>query len=254
MTTSSNTDDLVPLLWTGGWDSTFQLLNLLVFQDRSVAPYYLIDETRKSTGAEIVAMKSIRGKIEKRFPSACANLAPTRYFSVSSIAEDCDITEAFRAIKEEMHIGDQYEWLARFCKEHDIIDMQLSVEARTVCQSGSFSFRRFVSEQDGPFGNMCRIDPRFCGTREYTVFRFFSFPLLRTTKHQMLEVVRENDLESIMEMTWFCHSPISFFPFRGSKLRPCGQCNPCKGVIREGFSWRVPRSSRLIAKLQRAFK
>ena len=39
----------VNILWTGGWDSTFQLLSLLLLHGRKVTPYYLIDAERLST-------------------------------------------------------------------------------------------------------------------------------------------------------------------------------------------------------------
>lgn len=32
--------DPVKMLWTGGWDSTFQLLELLFVQKSEVIPYY----------------------------------------------------------------------------------------------------------------------------------------------------------------------------------------------------------------------
>lgn len=53
----------IKMLWTGGWDSTFQLLQLLFVQKRRVAPFYLIDEPRQSTGMELLAME----KYERAF-------------------------------------------------------------------------------------------------------------------------------------------------------------------------------------------
>ena len=35
----------VKLLWTGGWDSTFRLLQLLLLYEKKVQPYYIIDPT-----------------------------------------------------------------------------------------------------------------------------------------------------------------------------------------------------------------
>src|SRR5690606_13578695 len=36
----------VNLLWTGGWDSTFRLLSLVVQQHRCVQPYYVLDDVK----------------------------------------------------------------------------------------------------------------------------------------------------------------------------------------------------------------
>src|SRR5688572_33020809 len=36
----------VALLWTGGWDSTFRLLMLLLVERRAVQSYYIVDRLR----------------------------------------------------------------------------------------------------------------------------------------------------------------------------------------------------------------
>ena len=50
----------VQLFWTGGWDSTFQLLRLLLDQRAPVVPYYLLRDRRTSTTHELEAMERIR--------------------------------------------------------------------------------------------------------------------------------------------------------------------------------------------------
>lgn len=55
----------IKILWTGGWDSTFQLLRLLFLDKQPVEPYYLIDEERPSTGIELLTMKRIRQSINE---------------------------------------------------------------------------------------------------------------------------------------------------------------------------------------------
>src|SRR5690606_35759328 len=119
---SNHNTDQVPakILWTGGWDSTFQLLRLLFLEQRSVEPYYLIDEDRLSTGTELSTMKRIRERISEMNGSAAVLIQPTRYFSVSQIPIQPAITQAYRAITKESYIGSQYDWLARFCADQGI--------------------------------------------------------------------------------------------------------------------------------------
>ena len=50
----------VQLLWTSGWDSTFQLLRLLLEHRVPVQPTYALDATRASAPVELKAMDSIR--------------------------------------------------------------------------------------------------------------------------------------------------------------------------------------------------
>ena len=47
----------VNLLWTGGWDSTFRLLSLVLIKRKPVQPFYVIDVGRVSTIREIKTMQ-----------------------------------------------------------------------------------------------------------------------------------------------------------------------------------------------------
>ena len=53
----------VNLLWTGGWDSTFRLLQLLLLHRVAVAPHYLEDPTRASTQIELETMARIADQL-----------------------------------------------------------------------------------------------------------------------------------------------------------------------------------------------
>lgn len=44
------------ILWTGGWDSTYQLARSLIMNKSRMQPYYVIDEDRPSTGIELKTM------------------------------------------------------------------------------------------------------------------------------------------------------------------------------------------------------
>ena len=68
-----------PLLWTGGWDSTFRLLTLLLREQHEVQPYYILDSLhyRPAVPAEREAMRLIRQALLKRWPEAAVRLADT---------------------------------------------------------------------------------------------------------------------------------------------------------------------------------
>src|SRR5688572_22265978 len=61
-------DTPVVLLWTGGWDSTFRLLQLLLAQRLPVEPLYLLDDTRASSKVEIATVERLRAAIGERHP------------------------------------------------------------------------------------------------------------------------------------------------------------------------------------------
>jgi tRNA(Ile)-lysidine synthase TilS/MesJ len=214
------------LLWTGGWDSTFRLLQLLLVEGRTVQPYYVIDRVKLRPGgaAERRAMQTIREAFGKRHPQARDRLHPTIECSLEDVAPDARISNYYEQSLKFGFIGGQYEWLARFCAQRGIDDMELSIhrddKARELIANLIDSSR-------------VRLDARFAGDGRYELFKAFRFPLFDWSKEQMRAEARRAGFEQFMDLTWFCHRPI-----RGE---PCGTCNPCIYTIQEGLGDRVPR-------------
>ncbi len=65
-----------------------------------------------------------------------------------------------------------------------------------------------------------------------TVFGSLHFPLIETTKLEMLEEYKQMGFTETMKKTWFCHTPVSG--------EPCGVCNPCRQAIDAGLAFRIP--------------
>ena len=84
---------MTPLLWTGGWDSTYRLLSLLLGEERAVQPYYILDNprSRPAVPAEREAMRRIRQRLLYRHPEAAVRLADTIECPVTAIAADQEI-------------------------------------------------------------------------------------------------------------------------------------------------------------------
>jgi hypothetical protein len=230
----------VRLLWTGGWDSTFQLLRLLLVQGRHVVPYYLMRDRRPSVPFEIDTMARIRAVLAARFPQTRERLHPTRFFDVARLVPDPAITDAYEHTLLGTHLGRQYEWLAWFCAEHRIDEIQLCIHRDDKAHA---LLAPFVVEADQGDGDRThRLDTRHRGRREdatrlHLMFRHFTFPLFETSKLEMANEAGQRGWRELMDMTWFCHSPL-----RG---KPCGICNPCLYTIEEGLGDRLPRWSRM---------
>lgn len=229
----------VKILWTGGWDSTFQLLRLLLLEQHRVEPYYLIDEDRPSTGAELLTMKRIRKMIRDDNEPAAALMQPTKYFSVSEIPDCSEITQAYKTIKDDRFIGSQYDWLARFCKDQGIYELQLCIHEDD--KAAVIIVPIVTAAQHNK--HVFKVDGKYVGTNEYLLFKYFEFPILKLTKTDMEQIAKERGWTQIMEMTWFCHKPING--------KPCGRCSPCKYTIEEGLGWRIPTHRRLMEKVHR---
>lgn len=234
-------DEAVMLLWTSGWDSTFQLLRLLLLHGIPVVPYYLEDPTRASTQTELGSIAAITRAVVEAYPHTGALLRPLRRFRVAGLAEDAEIRAALREVRKRSYIGDQYAWLPAFCKQNGIANIEMSVHVDDKVQA-------LLSSMVSPFEQAetyrsYRVDSKHAGRPEYTLFRYFSFPLFGIDKRAMAEEARRQGWDRFMDMTWFCHRP------RAGK--PCGACAPCVYTIEEGLAYRVPRSRRVLSYFYR---
>ena len=227
----------VRLLWTGGWDSTYRLLSIVLVHQRAVEPHYIITGNRPSFPAELRTMGRIKTMLFDRVPEARELLHPMRITDVTDLRADEGTARQIRALKSVCYVGSQYEYLARYAKQTDIPGLELCVEFSH--HGGAYSFIKPVAvwtaadEQSGYYA----IPP---GTADPDValFSWFRFPLLDYSKLHMLEDARRHGFADLLEHTWFCHRPLP-----GDK--PCGRCRPCGYVVTEGLASRLPWRSRM---------
>jgi hypothetical protein len=229
------------LLWTGGWDSTFRLLDLLANQRRVVQPHYLEDATRPSIAVEIDTMARIRAALAEQHPHTREMLLPTRFHRVWELPRDAEVDAAFAQACAVTFMGGQYAWLAAFCRAQRLAGLELCIHRDDKAHA---VLERFVVAASGE-GQGWRCDPVHRGTAEHTLFGDFALPLFEMSKLDMARRAREQGWHGLMAMTWFCHRP------HGGQ--PCGCCNPCLYTIEEGLGWRIPRRRRAISALYRAF-
>ncbi len=240
---SKETSISINFLWTGGWDSTFQLLQLLILERKQVTPYYLIDSGRKSLRAELLAMENIKEVLFKKFLFTEKLLKPTLFFNVKDISNNNKITNASNILAKEFKIGSQYEWLARFCEENEIKNLQLCIHKGGKIHN--MMNKCYTSNKESPY--LYFLNKQSCDTNLYTVFNYYTFPLLNVDKFDMGEIAKKHGWQSIMQLTWFCHKPTR-------KMQPCGKCNPCSFVIKQGLSSRIPLTSKIIVFFKSLFK
>ncbi|MDX1640119.1 MAG: hypothetical protein R3220_00380 [Balneolaceae bacterium] len=230
----------VKLFWTGGWDSTFRLLQLLVEERKKVQPFYIIDPVRGSTGVEIQCMDKLKRVIKEKYPHTNQLFLPTSYVNIESIKSDREISYAFERLKKHVPVGSQYEWLARFCKQHNYRSVEFALEnvaggmGRT---EGSTLFRRFINNNFSDDPDKLPESQRLIYSTTKILVRYFKFPIIHIHKSEMFTLVKQNGWMPIMEETWFCYQPL-YVPFRG--LTPCGNCITCSHQVKYGLNWRIP--------------
>ena len=234
------------ILWTSGWDSTFQLVRSLINDTSEIQPIYLIDESRSSTAMELLAMKRIKQQIRTDLPARADSLLPVRFVAVSDLADNERIAVAFAEVRKRRQIGTQYEWLGRFCCQFGVSDLQLCIHKDDRAHD---ALQNLVEHRDGTLQNY-RVTEKHAGTQEYELFKYYSFPVFDLSKREMQSIAQELGFTAIMKLTWFCHAPRDGMP--------CGICGPCRFTIEEGLGWRVPYVRRLkgtiVSKVRRLIK
>ncbi|CAN5237289.1 hypothetical protein BH20GEM2_BH20GEM2_11140 [soil metagenome] len=220
----------VHLLWTGGWDSTYRLLSLVLVEGARVQPHYIADTSRRSTLLELRTMHHIRQAVAAVSPEGAARIAPTRIVSVHDIAPAPEITARRNRLTRRAYLGGQYDWLARFAAQFDIPALELCIHVDDKAHA-------FISEHvEQVEGEYWQLRKELVDT-DLSLFRYFRFPVLHLTKLEMDRLARQHGFHEIMQKTWFCHSP-----WRG---RPCGICNPCVYTAEEGMAHRLRPLARL---------
>jgi hypothetical protein len=67
---NNNKKTVVNILWTGGWDSTFRMLQLST-KDIIIQPFYIIDDNRVSRNFELNAIRTITEDIRNLASTQC---------------------------------------------------------------------------------------------------------------------------------------------------------------------------------------
>jgi len=226
----------VDMLWTGGWDSTFRLLDVVHRADVTVQPWYVVDPLRPSADHEQRAMDDLRARFAAQRPDLAARILPTVLYPRADIPEMPEVTALWDAIRARDRIGKQYDWLSRLARHEGLTRLEIGIQgapdsgwAFTLAKNG-----RRVETAYGPVLELVeKPEPP-----EYELFRPFVFSLVSTVKLEMLADAERAGFAPLLEYTWFCAEP------RGAHA--CGTCHPCQQALAQGMSRRMPLRSRVI--------
>ena len=215
------------ILWTGGWDSTYRIVELSM-QEITVEPIYVRDPGRKSSARELKAMNNILEALEKK-ENTKANFLPIRIIELSDIPENKEVTKAYYKFKEEAEMGSQHDWLARLALQFP--GMELCIEKGL---SGHLPVRQSIQTYGGllEVENGFIINPDISTMELKLVLGNFVLPIFDKTELDMKKNIMEWGYEDVMSLIWFCHTPI--------KGEPCGLCNPCQTKMTSKMEFILP--------------
>jgi 7-cyano-7-deazaguanine synthase len=78
---------------------------------------------------------------------------------------------------------------------------------------------------------------RLNGSPASELFRYYSFPVLQTTKAEMAHIATAHGFYDLLVLRWFCFRPVGG--------HPCGRCPPCRLTHREDVDFANPVAARV---------
>ena len=229
--------NIINILWTGGLDSTFRICELSRL-DVIVQPYYIVEE-RSSELYERMAIDWIT-KYLRNQTSTKAIIRDTIFVNWDSFNENGEISSAWKNLREKYRIGSQYEYIAKFANQNNLIlEVGLEMSTRSKAYNALIGEGNLINISPFPGIEQYCINTDKCSNSIYTIFSHLRFPklLFESSKLEEVEMLSKWGLKEVVKHTWFCHTPVLGLP--------CGRCNPCRDALKEGFSWRVPIMGRI---------
>ena len=224
---NTQSDNIIYLLWTGGWDSTYRLVELSR-KEVTVQPIYCCDPGRKSTRQETDAMNSILQALTER-EETLARFMPIEYVDIRELPDNPEITNAYRELCKKIHLGTQYEWLAKLALKYPGIELGIEKPNGKFggCTTLIKTFGRLKKEN----GTIV-LDKENSTEECCLILGNFTFPILDTTDVDMVQNIAEWGYEDIMSKIWFCLNPLNG--------QPCGMCNPCQQKMKCKMDFLLP--------------
>ena len=232
----------IHLLWTGGWDSTFRLLQILLIEKNAVKPFYLIDRKRKSLAKELMSMSEIKQTLFSDYPSTKNLISPTVYYDKFDILDHMECSDIKPEQIGKYALQSQDIWFIYLAKYLGITDFEFCMEKQSYTEG---EFRPKILRDSVGTGHNRRLRNTL-HDKELHGYQCMRFPLINITKAEMEIIAIENGFINILEKTWFCH-----FPKFG---KPCGICFPCQLMMLNKLYNRMPLISRIRYHILHAMK
>ena len=230
----------VPLFWTGGYDSTYRLCELLLIEKRAVQPIYIAANIDNDPGEstcrhnhiqEKAAMAKIRSEILAKYPDINSQfmstivisevLLPERYKSAMLDLYKQNLVRrptcqygALAYIAEKLTRMGEYA-PAEICVENEPTSKMHRTIYPFISKFGrktGMNTKNFISSW-----NSCK------SVKGMHIFKAINFSTIHKSKSIMLNIAKKHNFENILNLTWSCWYPID--------NKPCRKCIMCKERI-----------------------
>lgn len=207
------------IFWTGGWDSTFRVMELLTTTVGPIQPRYVIDPRRASSALELATIRQLTQHLEAGGYAEPGRIREPVLYRREEIPPDPDIDEAFLTITRQNRLGNQYRWLAMLVKAEGLDGIELSVEKGRSLYPIVGPFLVPVGQDTVP---AFRVAPDAGAVA--VLLGGFVLPLIQRSDARLRQEAAERGWDEVLAKTCFCHSPV-----RGR--HPCGTCRPCVQML-----------------------
>lgn len=220
------------ILWTGGWDSTYRVVELSR-KSVCIQPIYIYGEGRGSEKYEIKAMYEIYKMLNIRAETK-ATMLPIKFIDYNSLKKNYQVSKAFNNISKENPLGGQYEWLPFIAVDYP--RLEIGIEKTPPTQSKVIK----VLQKYGQFYYDKELDTYLLDEKNSTddlisLFGNLSFPIINKSGWEMKENIINWGYEEVIKNIWVCHTPIFG--------KPCGTCHPCELKIETNMHFLLASSS-----------
>ena len=235
---------IVHILWTGGLDSTYRMVELSR-QECVIQPHYIALTGRGTIKNELRAISDITAILNSD-RRTIAVIWPVETFPMSELEEYADIQSAWEMLHETKYFNStQYTFLARYARQKNL-KLEMGIQF-----SDNGSVAEVIDESylvDCPdHDDVMMIDPAK-GAQEwasYTLFQDFLFPksLYHKTKREEIEDLKRMGYDEVLKKVWTCFYPVFDMP--------CGHCFACQSAMKEGAGELIPTVGYLLGGLRR---
>lgn len=226
--------DTYYVCWTGGYDSTFRVCQL-IHAGRRVQPIYLgmddVDDEknklfsvqRKNKKSELQAMKHIRRSLEVLYPDAQYLLLPTLYIN--------ELVKPISEIKTcASYLYSKLGWFTRNINQYERI-LQIayrSAEPLEICIVNDDGLSNSIKSFVTGVGDNCRLTDKLPDKYKCAcIFGMVRFPVIHLTKDDMLDIATKEGYQHVLAHSWSCWTPVLV----NGIFVPCGQCDMCRHRI-----------------------
>lgn len=223
---------MIYLLWTSGWDSTYRLVEL-ARTDVTVQPVYITGMERPSEQMELAAQRKIMDALAHK-EGVKAEILPVKYVDAADLPRDEKIAAAYADIMKTVALGIQYETLAQCAALYPGIEIGSEGGlAANLRMTEAIQLHGKLMEKDGVYV----VDPEHSDEICMAAFGNFTYSIIDKTETEMLENIKKWGYEDVMAHIWFCHNPIDDIP--------CGICRACEVKMQSGLGFLLtPKAQR----------